>query len=275
VTLTGIRIVSTAVNVPGPVATSMLRDLGATIVKVEPPSGDPLDLMAPAWYASLRAGAEMIRADLKTNQGRERMTQLLATADVLITSSRPSSLERLGLAWANLHPRHPRLCAVAIVGYATPRADVTGHDLTYQAEAGLVTPPALPRTLIADLAGAQRAVIAALELLFARERKGDAGYAEVSLAESAKLFAAPLDHGLTLSVGVLGGAAAAYNVYTAREGHVAVAALEPHLRTALARELGVDVGNPEALGRAFLQRSALDWTRWADLTGLPVAAVKG
>jgi crotonobetainyl-CoA:carnitine CoA-transferase CaiB-like acyl-CoA transferase len=249
--------------------------MGATIVKVEPPSGDPLELMAPAWYASLGAGAEVIRADLKTNQGRERMAQLLATADVLITSSRPSSLERLGLAWADLHDRHPRLCAVAIVGYPAPRADVTGHDLTYQAEAGLVAPPALPRTLIADLAGAQRAAMAALELLFVRERRGGGGHAEISLAESAKLFAAPLHHGLTQSDGLLGGAAAAYNLYTAREGQVAVAALEPHLRTALARELGVDVDDSQALARAFRRRSARDWARWADLTGLPVTAVKG
>jgi crotonobetainyl-CoA:carnitine CoA-transferase CaiB-like acyl-CoA transferase len=214
-----------------------------------------------------------MHVDLKTDQGREQIAQLLTSADVLITSSRPSSLGRLGLAWPDVHARHPRLCAVAIVGFAAPRADVAGHDLTYQAEAGLVTPPALPRTLVADLSGAQRAALAALELLFARERNGEAGYREVSLAESAALFAAPLHHGLTRRHGVLGGALAAYNVYTAREGWVAIAALEPHLRAAVGRELGIDADDPQALATAFVQRSAAQWVRWADATGLPIASV--
>jgi crotonobetainyl-CoA:carnitine CoA-transferase CaiB-like acyl-CoA transferase len=248
--------------------------MGATLVKVEPPHGDPLAQLAPGWYASLSAGADVIRIDLKTDQGRNRIMSLLAAADVLITSSRRSSLERLGLAWSDVGGRHPRLCAVAIVGYAAPRADVAGHDLTYQAEAGLVTPPAIPRTLIADLAGAQRAALAALALLFARERSGEGGYAEVSLAESAALFASPLHQGLTMPTGVLGGALAAYNVYTTRDGWVAVAALEPHLRAALVQELAVDASDPQTLAAAFVQRSAAEWTEWADARGLPITAVR-
>jgi alpha-methylacyl-CoA racemase len=273
-TLDGIRIVSTAVNVPGPVAVGMLRDMGATVVKVEPPAGDPLSDAAPAWYAALCAGIEVLRLDLKSNEGRRRLDDLLSRADVLVTASRPDSLQRLGLSWPDLHRRHPALCHVAIVGYVPPRQDVAGHDVTYQAEAGLVTPPAMPRSLIADLAGAQRGVIDALELLLARERSGEAGYAEIALAECAALFAEPLRHGLTSSTGPLGGASAAYNIYPARDGWVAVAALEPHFRDALARELSVDVDDRAALARALEERSAPEWERWAEARGLPLVAVK-
>jgi alpha-methylacyl-CoA racemase len=272
--LAGLRIVTTAVNVPGPVAAAMLRGMGATVVKVEPPTGDPLEKVAAAWYADLSAGIDIVRLDLRTDEGRGRIDELLAHADVLITSSRPASLQRLGLSWPELHRRHQQLCHVAIIGYAAPRHDVAGHDLTYQAEAGLVKPPAMPTALVADLAGAQRAVIEVLDLLFSRARTGEPGFVEVSLAQSADLFAAPLRHGLTTETGILGGQRAAYNIYPARDGWVAVAALEPHLRTALARELGVDVEDRTALAAALSQRPAADWHTWADVRGLPLTAVR-
>jgi alpha-methylacyl-CoA racemase len=273
-TLAGIRIVTTAVNVPGPVAAGFLRDMGATVVKVEPPAGDPLARAAPGWYAGLCAGMDVLRLDLKSSGGREHVNELLARADLLVTATRPASLQRLGLGWPDVHPSHPRLCQIAIFGYAAPRQDVAGHDLTYQAEAGLVTPSAMPRTLIADLAGAQRVVIAALDLLLARERSGKAAYTEIALAECATLFAEPLRHGLTSSTGPLGGAGAAYNIYPTRNGWVAVAALEPHFRAALARELCVDVDDRAALTRVLGEKPALEWERWADARGLPLAAVR-
>jgi crotonobetainyl-CoA:carnitine CoA-transferase CaiB-like acyl-CoA transferase len=272
--LSGIRVVSIAVNLPGPVATSLLRDLGATIVKIEPLTGDPLSGVAPDWYGSLCSGMEVLRFDLKASGGRERLNDLLAAADILITSSRPASLHRLGLGWPDLHGRHPQLCHVAIVGFPPPREDLAGHDVNYQAEAGLVTPPAMPRSLVADIAGAQRAAIAALELLFARERRGQAGYAQVALADCARLFAEPFRHRLTAPTGPLGGTDAAYNLYPARDGWVAVGALEPHLRLALARELGVDIEDRYAVAQALLSRSAVEWQQWAETRGLPLAAVR-
>ena len=272
--LAGFRIVITAVNVPGPVAAATLRGMGAAVVKVEPPTGDPLEKFAAAWYADLSAGIDIVRLDLKTDEGRGRIDELLAHADVLITSSRPASLQRLGLSWPELHRRHPQLCQVAIIGYAAPRHDVAGHDLTYQAEAGLVKPPAMPTALVADLAGAQRVVIAVLDLLFSRLRTGGPGFEEVSLADCADLFATPLRHGLTAGTGILGGHYAAYNIYPARDGWVAVAALEPHFRAALADELGVDVEDGTALAAALSQRPAADWHTWAGVRGLPLSAVR-
>lgn len=273
-TLHGIRVVSTAVNIPGPVAAAMLRDRGASVVKIEPPHGDPLAAAAPEWYAALCAGIDVERLDLKSAQGQSRLHARLGAADVLLTSSRPASLERLGLSWTALHARHTRLCQIAIAGYPEPRHDDAGHDLTYQADAGLVMPPAMPATLIADLAGAQQAVIAALDLLLVRERSGTAGYVEVALSAAAALFAAPVRHGLTCQGGWLGGGMAAYNLYPARDGWVAVAALEPHFRISLARELGIDIEDRQAMTRTLATRTADEWDVWARERGLPVAAVR-
>lgn len=272
--LSGIGVVSIAVNLPGPVATGILRDMGATVVKIEPPTGDPLSALAPEWYGSLCAGMEVVRLDLKTSEGRVRLDDFLARADILITSSRPASLERLGLSWRDLHHSHPRLCHVAIVGYAPPKEGLAGHDVNYQAQAGLVTPPNLPRALIADLGGAQRAVIATLELLFARANNGEGGYQQIALADCAAFFAEPFRHGLTAPTGPLGGTLGAYNIYRTSGGWVSVGALESHLRGALARELRVDVGDRSALAHALLTKSAAQWEQWAETRGLPLAAVR-
>src|SRR5436189_5391430 len=99
-TLGGIQIVTTAVNVPGPVAVAMLRGKGAAVVKVEPLDGDPLSRWAPRWYSELCAGVEVVRLDLKSPEGHTRMHEWLAAADLLVTSSRPEPPERLGLSWS-------------------------------------------------------------------------------------------------------------------------------------------------------------------------------
>jgi crotonobetainyl-CoA:carnitine CoA-transferase CaiB-like acyl-CoA transferase len=166
------------------------------------------------------------------------------------------------------------LCQVAIVGYAAPRQNVPGHDLTYQAATGLVAPPALPLTLIADLGGAQQAVVAALAALMARDRGGSGVYLEVSLNEAARFFAEPLARGLTATGGPLGGQLAVYNLYRARDRWLAVAALEPRFRKTLHDELALDVGDRDALSRVFAERSAAEWQAWAEARDLPVVAVR-
>lgn len=301
--LLGRQIVSLAVNVPGPVAAARLRELGATVVKVEPPEGDPLAAHAPAWYRSLTAGQEVRRLDLKTAADRAALDALLEAADLLLTAQRPGALARLGLDPARLQRRFPHLLHVAITGYPAPRQEEPGHDLTYLAEAGLVFPPALPPTLIADLAGAERAVSAALALLLARERGQTARYAEVSLAEAAAGWAAPLRHGLTAPGGVLGGGFPLYRCYPGRDGWVALAALEPRFVRRLLEELGFRPdpaggtgsgagpgAGPEGwkdfllpqdvlaledfLAGVFRQRPAREWEDWARERDLPLVAVR-
>ncbi len=271
--LAGFRVVAVVTNVPGPVAAARLREMGASVTKVEPPEGDPLGIVAPAWYAALAAGCAVRRLDLHAPVGRAALDDDLAAADLLLTSLRPAALARLGLDARELGARFPRLARVAIVGHPAPDEERPGHDLTYLAPHGLLEPPDLPRTLVADLLGAERAVAAALALLLTRERGGGAGVAVIALADAARDAAAPLRAGLTAPDGVLGGAFPGYGLYRARSGWVAVAALEEGFRVRLAAALGVPLDRG-ALERAFRTRTAEEWEEWGRERDLPMAAVR-
>jgi crotonobetainyl-CoA:carnitine CoA-transferase CaiB-like acyl-CoA transferase len=272
--LQGIKIVSLALNAPGPVAAARLTQLGAEVTKIEPPSGDATSNVAPKWYESLCRGQTVLRLDLKDPDGRAQLDRMLAETDLLLASFRPSALQRLGLDWKSLHARHPRLCFVGIIGYLPPLEERTGHDLTYQSDFGLLRPPEMPPTLFVDLAGAERAVSMALALLNRAARTGEAGCAWVSLYECARDLAEPLKAGLTSAGGLLGGGYPLYGFYRASDGWIAVAALEPHFAERLLSELGLKKADRAELERIFLQRGAAEWERWAAEKDLPIAAVR-
>jgi alpha-methylacyl-CoA racemase len=272
--LEGVKIVSLALNVPGPVAAARLTKLGAEVTKVEPLAGDATKIAAPALYESFCQGQTVLRLDLKSLEGRAELDALLGNADLLLASFRPSALQRMELDWESLHARHPKLCFVGIIGYPAPHQERTGHDLTYQSDLGLVRPPQMPPTLFIDLAGAERAVSMALALLNRSARKGQAGCAWVSLHECARDLAAPLKAGLTTSNGLLGGAYPLYGFYRANDGWIAIAALEPHFAEKLLSELGLQKADRKELERIFLQRKAASWEKWAAELDLPLAAVR-
>ncbi len=270
--LEGIRIINLAVNLPGPEAARRLHKLGAEVIKIEPLAGDPMEQYQAEWYRDMSAGHSVIRMDLKTIEGKLRLHELLSDTDLLITATRPAAMERLGLGWEELHARHPRLCLTAITGYPAPRENEAGHDLTYQASLGLIIPPHMPRTLLADMAGAEQTISAALSLLFARERGHGAGYAEIPLSQAAAAMAEPLRYGCTATGALLGGGIPEYNIYQALDGWVAVAALEPHFKKRMETELGVET--LEQYQSVFASRSAADWQQWGQEIDLPVVAIK-
>ncbi|MGC2745306.1 MAG: CoA transferase [Candidatus Angelobacter sp.] len=272
--LQGIKIVSLALNVPGPVAAARLTKLGADVTKVEPPTGDATKTAAPAWYESLCKGQTVLRLDLKSPEGRAKLDELLVQADLLLASFRPSALQRLELDWDSLHARHPKLCFVGIIGYPAPLQERTGHDLTYQSDLGLVRPPQMPPTLFIDMAGAERAVSMSLALLNRAARSGDAGCAWVSLHECARDMATPLKAGLTSTGGLLGGGYPLYGFYRANDGWIAIAALEPHFAEKLLKELGLKKADRTALEKIFRQRKAASWEKWAAELDLPLVAVR-
>lgn len=272
--LHGVCVLSLAVNVPGPVAAARLRDLGADVVAVLPPGGDPLELLSPRWYADLHREQTVLTLDLKTPEHLQRLHDLLEETDVLITSHRPSALKRLRVDFPTLQAQHPRLCQVDIVGAPRAAAEVAGHDLTYQAEAGLVQPPAMPVSLFSDLAGAERAVTEALAALIERAETGLGSRREVALSEAAEAMALPALHGITAPGGTLGGGFPAYAVYAARDGYVALAALEPHFQRRTAEALGVEL-TAEALSGVFAGRTVAQWRRWAAKYDIPLAPVPG
>lgn len=273
--LEGVRVLSVAINLPGPAAAARLVAQGATATTVLPPGGDPLEQVAERYFAELHAHQRVERVDLRSVEGLARIEALLAGADVFITSSRPSALARLGLDHASVSGRHTRVCQVDIVGHPGDGAEVAGHDLTYQAGAGLVRDGRPPATLLVDLAGAERAAAEAAAALVERARTGLGCRREVALSDVAAAMAAPATHGLTVPGGPLGGGLPVYDVYPAAQGQVAVAALEPHFTARLlaALDLAPAEATHERLAEVFAGRSADAWERWAGQRDIPLAAV--
>lgn len=267
-TLSKIRVVTIAVNAPGPLAVSRLRDEGAAVFKIEPPDGDPMARVCPAWYDAMSAGMHVERLDLKSDAGQRRIRERLRDADLFVASQRPSALQRLKLdADTLLDPAHgnTRLRWLNIVG-DTANPEVAGHDLTYLAQAGLIGRD-IPRTLVADVLGAEHAFAASLLLL----RNTPGVRAEVGLYDALAPLVAPLAHGLTRPGSLLGGGLNAYGLYEAKEGRIAVAALEPHFRARLYSALGVEANAD--LTSTFRSRTAKEWEAWARGHGLPLCAV--
>lgn len=270
--LQGVQVVTLATNLPGPLAARRLAAMGATVIKVEPPAGDRLKDIDPEWYSELTVGQTVKSVDLKTDQGQHEFSRLLEESDLLITASRVSALTRLGLSWTELHARFPRLCQIAIVGHAGLEAELPGHDLTYQAAVGLLATGAMPSTPSVDITSATIAVAEACALLLAREFNQGAGYREVVLVDTAAELAAPLQRGLTSAEGLLGGGFPGYGIYDAREGKVALAALEPHFWSRLLDGLSVD-GSRAQLEDVFLSKSAAEWDLWARERDIPLAEI--
>ncbi len=255
--LKGIRILSLALNLPGPAAFWRCRQMGATCVKLEPPApaflppgtpGDPMGYYNKSTYAQLHEGMRVMTADLKTEKGQKALHRELAKTDVLLTSFRPSALTKLKLEWKSLHKLYPALSQVAIVGAPGARAEEPGHDLTYLADNGLVTGLDLPPTLYADMGGSLMASEAVLKAVMVQKSKGKGVFLEVALADAAGYLALPRTWGLTRPPGAngkndiggsVGGGHAGYRVYPCKDGRVAVAALEPHFAASLCAAAGV------------------------------------
>jgi alpha-methylacyl-CoA racemase len=253
--LHGIRILSLALNLPGPAALMRCRRMGATCTKLEPPGGDPMAHYNKGAYAELHEGVKVLVADLKTEAGQKAVHQELARTDVLLTSFRPSALEKLGLGWKGLHAKYPSLSHVAIVGASGARAEEPGHDLTYLADNGLVPGMELPATLYADMGGSLMAAEAVLQAVLRRRESysgsGDphpeGAFYEVALANAAAYLGTPRRWGMTLPSGAVGGAHAGYRLYPCKDGRVAVAALEPHFAASLCAAAGVRQSDMKAM----------------------------
>lgn len=267
------RVVSIATNLPGPLAARRFAELGMHVTKVEPPSGDLMQHYCRAYYGELIAGQHVCAIDLKSEDGAAELRDLLAQADLLLTSHRPAALERLGLGWEQLHAEFPQLNQVAIVGHSGDDAAMAGHDLTYQAHAGTLDPPHMPRIPVADMAGSERAVSEGLAALLDRTHTGSGSYREVALADMAEHFGGPARHGLTSNDGLLGGGIPQYGLYPAREGWVAVALLEPHFLADGLELLGIS-GDREEFQRILATKTAAEWEVFARRHNLPLAVVR-
>ncbi len=242
--LRGTRVVSLALNLPGPAALRRLADMGARCTKVNPPAGDPMLHYTPEGYARLHEGVQEVTLDLKNAQGQAALHKLLARTDILLTSFRPSALVKLGLGWTALHKQYPALSLIQVVGAPGPLAEIPGHDLTYQAEVDLVPGMALPASLFADMGGALMASEAALQAMLVQKTTGEGTLHEVALSTAAAWLALPRQWQMTTPKGAVGGAHAGYRIYPCKNGRVALAALEAHFAQRLCQAAGVKIAHP-------------------------------
>jgi alpha-methylacyl-CoA racemase len=251
--------------VPGAFASSELRRLGARVVRVEQPGGEPMRATAPEWHDVLNAGKESVLCDLPADL--VLALALLARADVVLESFRPGVAERLGIGPDVVSDRAV-YCSITGFGRGGRHEQRAGHDLNYVGWAGLLadTAPALPPVQVADLAaGALGAVTEILAALLLRERTGKGAHVVVSMTHGS--------HALAPRTPVLTQGFACYSIYDCADGgRLTVAALEPKFFARLCEllerpelaEAQYDADQPalkQQLARVFAQRPLEDWLR--------------
>jgi CoA:oxalate CoA-transferase len=195
--LSGITIIDLSRILAGPYCTLLLAELGARVIKVEPPlQGDDARHYGPfkngksAYFASVNRGKESIALDLKSPSGRDTFERLLDKSDALVENFRPGTMEKLGYGWESLHPRYPRLvyAAASGFGHSGPYSHYPAYDMVVQGLGGIMSitgHPGMPLTRVGtsvgDLAGGLYAAVALNAALLHRERTGEAIKVDVAL----------------------------------------------------------------------------------------------
>ena len=248
-TLQGCRVLDLSQYLPGPYATRLLADLGADVVKIEPPGGDPMrtfiflddDGLSPL-YKQVNAGKTVVRLDLKSERGRAHFKELVMAADVLLESYRPGVMARLGFSPTYLQSLNPLLvhCALSGFGQDGPASQRAGHDLTYLALSGMLhhtgtmETPVIPFPPVSDYATGQHAASMILAALLRKEKLGEGCFIDVNLFETVLSWQSfgqagvgRLGRGLDPGRGLITGGMACYQIYrTADQKFMVLGALE-------------------------------------------------
>lgn len=232
--LDDIKVLDLSQYIPGPFATRQLADLGANVIKIEAPNGDPMrhfmssekNTPSPI-YKHLNRGKRIFRLDLKSDAGRQKLTALLKDADVLLESYRPGVLARLGFGTEALKSINATLihCALSGYGQSGPYRLRAGHDINYCAASGALAVsgvserPVITFPPIADHAGAMQASTTILAALYARQRNGMGATIDLSLFEASLSWQYLSLSGQSniLGQGLLTGGAACYNIYQCKD----------------------------------------------------------
>ncbi|MFX4222245.1 MAG: CaiB/BaiF CoA transferase family protein [Thalassobaculum sp.] len=203
--LAGVRVVDFSTLLPGPMATLILAEAGAEVIKLERPgSGEDMRAYPPMVtedsgvnFALLNRGKRSLAVDLKDPATVERVKGLIQDADVLVEQFRPGVMDRLGLGYETLKALNPALvyCSITGFGQTGPKADLAAHDLNYMSETGILNlgadsrgDPVLPPVLVADIGGGTMpAVISILLALRDAEKTGEGAHLDVAMADN--LFA--------------------------------------------------------------------------------------
>jgi crotonobetainyl-CoA:carnitine CoA-transferase CaiB-like acyl-CoA transferase len=296
--LSGIKVIDLSVFLPGPMLTMMMADQGAEVIKIETATGDPAREQAPfeagqsVWFRNLNRGKKSMVLDLKSDDGKARLWELIEQADVFVEGFRPGVMHRLGFDYATVSARNPRIvyCSISAFGQTGDLSHHPAHDMAVQAMAGFLSvndgtdgTPVVPGTPSADMAAGLTGLSAVLMALIGRERTGKGDYVDCAMFDSLLPWCAHIA-GAALSGGgaprsseqrSLGGAAF-YQVYRTADGkHIVLGGREmkfvANLMTALARPDLIAIAELPAgeqgelirfLSATFLTKTRDDWVNW-------------
>ncbi|WP_301119986.1 CaiB/BaiF CoA transferase family protein [Mycolicibacterium fortuitum] len=184
--LAGIRIIEVGVMLAGPYATMMLADLGAEVIKVEPPGGEISRQVSDSYFASLNRGKRSICLDLTSDTGQAELAELVADSHALLVNMKPSVIRRLGLTYDNLRRFNPEIVCVAMTGFGLDGGDDPAFDYVIQAATGVAAmtgdpdaPPTLPGYSSADNSTGLTAALGLLAMIVS----GNGGQVDVSLRD--------------------------------------------------------------------------------------------
>ncbi len=197
--LEGIRVLDLSQFLPGPHFTMMMSDHGADVIRIEPPSGEPTrdigarQAGASVWFRNTHRGKRSVVLDLKDPAGHGAFLRLAAKADVIVEAFRPGVVDRLGIGYEQIRAINPRIvyCSIAAFGQTGPMVQRPAHDVSIQAESGLVSlnlsadgSPAMPCIPAADMAASLMAMNGVLMALLRREKTGAGDYIDISMQDS-------------------------------------------------------------------------------------------
>ncbi len=291
--LSGLVVLDFTTLLPGPLATLMLAEAGAEVIKIERPGGEEMRSMPPrhdgesVFFALLNRGKQSLALDLKSEDGCARLAPLIARADILVEQFRPGVMDRLGLGFEAVHRLNSRLIYCSITGYGQsgPRAGEAGHDLNYIGMTGLLalnpgplSRPTVPPGLMADIGGGSfPAVINILLALRQREITGQGCHLDIAMADAMFTFAW---HALALGQTTgrypapgearLAGSSPRYQLYPTKDGKlVACGALEQKFWLTFCATIGLvaqfidDERDPAAtiaaIARIVASKTADEW----------------
>lgn len=252
--LAGVRVLDLSRLLPGPYCALYLAQLGAEVIKIEPPQGD-YARRSPELFAQVNRGKRSVVLDFKQASDVETFKRMVDTADVVLESFRPGVMDKLGLGYEALKRINPRLVYAALTGYGQtgPYRGMAGHDINYLALSGVLDQvgprggaPAPANVPIADLSGALNCAIGILAALHGVRANGVGSFVDVSLTDSAAALnvmalTALRQHGASPQRGedIFSGALPQYGVYRCRDGkYLALGALESKFLKALLSGLG-------------------------------------
>jgi alpha-methylacyl-CoA racemase len=290
--LTGLLVLDFTTLLPGPLASLMLAEAGAEVIKIERPDGEDMRRFPPAIdgesapFAMLNRGKQCLTLDLKSDADRAKLIPLIKRADILIEQFRPGVMARLGLGYDEVRALSPRLiyCSISGYGQSGPRSDEAGHDINYIGNSGLldlqpgpIDRPVVPPMLAADIAGGSfPTVINILLALRARDQNGQGCHLDIAMSDAMFTFAW---YALALGAAAkfpkpgemwLVGSSPRYQLYPTKDGKIiACGAIEQKFWLAftaaigLAAELVNEQRDPaatrDAVAQLMLGRTAEEW----------------